>query len=166
MRGLLALLTIIILLAAFASVYAQLSETEAEQKFNQYGCTNCHTEGGAADPWDEVLDEIRAWATEYGSLDEGARHVVYFGQSGKFNSFDELISQMASNVGKSPSDISDLVQFLKNEFNEAKGTAGGSPSPSPTTGGGGGGLPTELLYAIIIFIIIIVIIVAYVMRRR
>jgi len=155
-----------ILLVGFTNIYAQLTETDAKQKFSEYGCTNCHVEGGAAAPWNEIISEIKAWASEYGSLDEGARHVVYFGQSGKFTSFDDLISQMASNVGKSPSEISDLTQFFKSIFDEAKQAAGGGAAKPPTSGPqAGGGIPSELLIAVVLAVIIIVVIALYVLRR-
>ncbi len=153
-RKLFPILLIISLLSLFlvSSVYA-LTTSEAMARYQEYGCTQCHRQGGIADPWDTVVAEIKEWAETYPSLDAAVKDKLHEG------SFADLMGEMASNVGKSRSDISDLEQFFRDTFDEAKAATGGGEAPS-------GGFDTTLLLGIVAVIVIIVIVVVVFMRRK
>ena len=115
-RILIALLGFMLALSSLASyqLHAQISENEAKQIFESIGCTSCHN-GNVADEFDEIVDDMRAWSKKYPTIDDAvANEVTYFGGQ-KFNSFDELIAQMAQNVGKTPDDpdIKKLETFFR-----------------------------------------------------
>ena len=150
-------------------VLAQLSEEEARQKFIDLGCTACHISGGAAPPWEEVLNLIDSWAAEYESIDEASKFVNYFGQEGVFNNFDELMDMMASNVGVGPEEVADLKEFFINRFNAAAGvTPPTEPGPGPEPGPEPAepeGLPLNIIIPVIVIVIVGVFIIAFFIRR-
>jgi len=156
-RKSLSIMLILSMLLIFSAAYAlALTEPEAESKFQSLGCTNCHKAGGPADEWDEVVDEIKAWATEYPDLDTAVKTELQ--SELNVNSFSELMDKMAQNAGVSSSDVSDLAEFFQDTFNEAKSAGGG--------GGTGGGFDTTMLLGIVAVIVIIVIVLVVFMRRK
>ena len=140
---LLALLIAIGIASYYSVVKAELSEEQAEQLFKNLGCTNCHN-GQEADEWDEIVEEIEdEWASEFATIDEAAsKEVNYHGQH--FDSFDDLMAEMAENVGKEPNDpdIQSLKQFFIDTFNEGKSS-------------GGGGVSTGLIAGIVIVVVVV-----------
>jgi len=117
-------------LSALLSVYAQPSENEARRAFEGLGCTSCHN-GQVASRWDEIVSHFKSWGGKYASLDEAVRaEVTYFGM--KFNSFDELMKTMATNVGRQPSDPQVVLvrDFLVSLFEAGEATP---TTPQPTT---------------------------------
>jgi len=122
-----ATLFIAIILATFATVYAQPSEDEAKAKFEALGCTGCHN-GGVAPTWDDVVAKFKEWKNKYGSLDDAVKNEVnYFGQ--KFNSYDEMMKTMAGNSAAGTPDNPDfqvIDQFLRSIF------TGGAGAPTET----------------------------------
>jgi len=93
---------------------AQISEQEAQQLFQQLGCTSCHN-GTVAPDWQGTLEIMKKVQTEYGGdIDEFARNVNYFGRTGAFNDWNELMEVMARNVGKTldDPDIQKLNEFF------------------------------------------------------
>ncbi len=123
-------LGLVILGVAAATMSAQTSEAEARQVFESVGCTNCHVEGGVAEPWDGTLQKIRSWASKYNTLDEAVQAEYTF--SGGAASFDELMTQMHQfTPTASDQDIQLLADFFKAVFQEAKGSAT-TTTPPPT----------------------------------
>ncbi|MCE4604138.1 MAG: hypothetical protein F7B20_04135 [Aeropyrum sp.] len=96
-----------IISAGFTTVYvlqAQPSEEEARAAFDQLGCVSCHNGTVAAD-WDQIVSLLSEVPDKYGGdIDAFARDIVYFGQKGAFQTWDELMAQMAVNVGVSTDD--------------------------------------------------------------
>ncbi len=84
---------------------AQISEDEAFQLFQRLGCIGCHN-GNVATSWDQILADLRSVQDKYGgSLDEFARNVEYtLNPNVKFNTWEDLKSRMAQNVGRSVDD--------------------------------------------------------------
>lgn len=105
---------------------AQVTEEEARQIFEQIGCTSCHN-GVVAPDWNGVLEVLSKAQTEYGGdIDALARDINYFGRTGAFNTWEELMQVMAQNVGKSLDDPE--IQKL-NEFYLAYMGVTGAPQP-------------------------------------
>ena len=126
----------VLLLAAIAGAAlagAQLSVDQARALFEQLGCTSCHTKGGVASSWEEILRGISDWARRYPSLDEAVRsEVEYFGGK-RFNSFDELMEFMGRNVGASAADVEKLKEFFTGYFEAARsGTGAQAGAPTAT----------------------------------
>jgi len=98
----------------------ELSVNEAKKLFQQLGCVSCHMENGVAEPFDEILKEMGELASQYnGNIDAYVKEKVeYFGGQ-KFNSFDEMMKVMQSNVGASDEDIAKLSAFFKSYFEKA-----------------------------------------------
>jgi len=127
-------------LSALLSVYAQPSESDARRAFEGLGCTSCHN-GQVAHRWDEIVSHFKSWGGKYASLDEAVRaEVTYFGGV-KFNSFDELMKTMATNVGRQPSDPQVVLvrDFLVSLFEAGRATPTTpqltTPQTPPTTPG-------------------------------
>jgi len=152
------ILSILIMSAMAIAIHAELSDSQAEQKFNQLGCTGCHN-GKTADEWDEIVEDIEEeWAEEYPTIDEAAKHVDYDLEPGvTFNSFDDLMAKMAKNVNKDPNDpdIVALKDYFKAKFDEGK--MGGGEEEEGTN--------FKLIGGIIIVIIIIVL-AAYLLKGK
>ncbi len=116
-------ITILILALVFAStsmislqLVAQPSEAEAKQIFESIGCVSCHVgqPGQPAASWDLINQFMQDWSQKYPSIDEAiANEVTYYGGK-KFQNFDELMAQMAQNVGKTPDDPE--IQKLKEYY--------------------------------------------------
>jgi len=146
------ILLIVAILGFFSITYAfALTESEAEAKFQSLGCTNCHKEGGPADDWDELVDEIKAWAKEFPDLDTAVKTELHE------DSFEDLMTEMASNAGVSKAQVEPLEDFFMNEFNEAKSAGGG---------GVAGGFNTTLLLGIVAVIVIVAIIAWFFLRKK
>ncbi len=108
---------------------AQVSEAEAKQIFENIGCVSCHV-GQPLQPaasWDLIVQFMQDWSQKYPTIDEAiANEVTYYGGQ-KFQSFDELMAQMAQNVGRSPDDpdIQKLKQFFQSFWEQ-----GGAQAPA------------------------------------
>ena len=172
------ILGILVVLAAVAgamqlyldSAEKTLTVKEARQTFEQLGCTSCHVEGGVAEPWDEMLDEIAFWARNFETLDEAVRsEVVYLGGK-KFNSFNELMEQMRKNVRASQDDIAPLTQFYLDYFEQNKATATttttGQPQ-QPAQPSGDTGMSRDVVLAVVGSALLVVIaVIAVGLKRR
>ncbi|MEB3773661.1 MAG: hypothetical protein GSR86_01880 [Desulfurococcales archaeon] len=117
------LLFITVLLVSMAyTVYSQPSEDEAKEIFTSIGCISCHS-GKPMQPaasWDLIIQFMEEWSKKYPTIDDAVRNEVTYYGGVKFNDFNELITQMARNVGKDPSDpeIQQLVAFFKSYWGE------------------------------------------------
>ncbi len=153
-----------------ASAERTLTVDEAKQAFEQLGCTSCHVEGGVAEPWDEMLDEIAFWARNFETLDEAVRsEVVYLGGK-KFNDFNELMEQMRQNVRASPDDIAPLTQFYLDYFEQSKAstttTAAGQPQ-QPAQPAGDTGVSRDVVLAVVgSALLVIIAVVAVGLRKK
>ena len=122
--ALLAVFLLLIVATGLATQYtqAQPSEEEAKQIFESLGCISCHV-GKPRQPassWDLIIQYFQDWSQKYPNIDEAIKNeVVYYGNQ-KFNSFDELMERMASNVGKDPNDpdIVKLKEFFRSFWGE------------------------------------------------
>ncbi len=96
---------------------AQLSEEEAFNLFQKLGCTACHVGNQPLAPalsWELILERLKEVPTKYGGdLDAFAQDTPYYGGR-TFSSWQELIEQMARNVGRSPDDpeIQQIFEFF------------------------------------------------------
>ncbi len=129
-------LAAIVVLVGIASIkvsQAQLSEEEARSLFEKLGCTACHVGNQPQAPalkWELILQELQKVQTEYGGdLDKFAQSIEYYGGR-KFQSWQELIQQMAANVGRSPDDpeIKQIFEF----FASYAGAAPAAPQETQT----------------------------------
>lgn len=106
------------LFSVFSSLaVAQPTAEEARSTFEKLGCVSCHN-GAIAPAWDEMVSLVREWGQKYPSLDEAVREESRVREGFRnfgyqFDSWDEMMSQMARNVGKSPDDPD---FFLVNQF--------------------------------------------------
>ncbi len=114
---------------------AQVSEAEAKQIFESIGCVSCHV-GQPLQPaasWDLIIQFMQDWSQKYPTIDEAiANEVTYYGGQ-KFQSFDELMAQMAQNVGRSPDDpdIQKLSEFFKSFWGETAQAPAGEQQEQP-----------------------------------
>ena len=140
-NGIIVAFALVIPLLAGSLLYtnSQANIDEARSVFETIGCTGCHTAGGTAPTFDNVVSMIANWSSKYNTIDDAVRNEVnYFGGQ-KFNSYEEMMKVMAGNVGKTldDPDIQLLSQFFKDVF-QGKVEA---PQPSQaTTPGNMGGL--------------------------
>ena len=128
-----AALVLYFLAAATAPASGQVTEDEARQLFQRLGCTSCHTSGGTAPPFDEVVAMIESWRGQYASIDEAvASEVVVFGQ--KYDSYDALMQAMASFTGKTLDDIRPLYDYFLQVFQgqQAQPPSGETPGATAT----------------------------------
>ena len=120
------------LAATTAPVSGQVTEDEARQLFQRLGCTSCHTAGGTAPPFDEVVAMIESWRGQYASIDEAiAAEVVVFGQ--KYDTYDALMQAMASFTGKTLDDIRPLYDYFLQVFQGQQGQPPAGETPGATT---------------------------------
>ncbi len=133
-RGLviITIIALIMVSTSFLIVSAQPSEEEAKQKFEALGCTGCHN-GGVAPTWEDVVNSIKEWKTKYGSLDEAVKNEVdFFGK--KFNTYDEMIAEMAKSSAAGTPDNPDfqvIDQYLRSLF-EGQATETGTTETTQT----------------------------------
>ncbi len=136
-RAFMLMIGLMLALSGIASyqLYAQPSEAEAKQIFESIGCVSCHVgqPGQPAASWDLIIQFMQDWSQKYPTIDDAiANEVTYYGGK-KFQSFDELMAQMAQNVGRSPDDpeIQKLKQFFQSFWGETAQAPAGEQQEQP-----------------------------------
>ena len=181
--GLMVLVTLVGLNSISVS-QAQLSEEEARSLFEKLGCTACHVGNQPLAPalkWELILEQLQRVQTEFGGdLDAFAQSIEYYGGR-KFQSWEELIQQMAANVGRSPDDpeIRQIFEFFASyagvapqETPAPAETPEETPTPAPpaeapeTPVEEARGIPFGLAIAITIVIVAVVVGAIYMVTRR
>ncbi|MCE4617483.1 MAG: hypothetical protein F7C32_02745 [Desulfurococcales archaeon] len=134
MRHILIPIMLALLIVAVTTAYtvtSQSNEQEAQQAFENAGCTACHS-------WDEVTGTITSWAQTYDNIDSAA--LTEYGKD-----FNGLMQDMRSFA---PSLTDDQYQLLHQYFLDL--FQANQPTTNETTGnetnqtsGGGGQPPTN-----------------------
>jgi cytochrome c551/c552 len=108
---------------------AQLTEEEARSLFERLGCTACHIGDQPQRPalkWELIIELLQKVPEEYGGdLDAFAQSIEYYGGR-TFESWEDLIAQMAQNVGRSPDDPE-----IRQLFDYFAAVAGAAPAQPP-----------------------------------
>ena len=179
--GLIALVALVGLNSISVS-QAQLSEEEARSLFEKLGCTACHVGNQPLAPalnWELILERLQKVQTEYGGdLDAFAQDTEYYGGR-KFQSWEELIQQMAANVGRSPDDpeIRQIFEFFASYAGVApqetpapaetpEETPTPTPPPEETPVEEARGIPFGLAIAITVVIVAVVVGAIYMVTRK
>lgn len=132
MRHIVIPILLALLIAAITPLHTALSQTseqEAQQTFDNAGCSSCHS-------WQDVTGAIASWAQEYPDIDTAA-------QSEYGKTFDGLMQDMSGWAGGlSDSDYQLLRQYFIELFqanlppaNETGGGAGNQTNQTNQTGG-------------------------------
>ncbi len=132
-----AILIVAILTAVSATVKAgpQVSEEQARSIFEER-CSTCHN-GQLRPSFDEIVDIVKKWATEYDSIDEAVKS-EYSG----YDSFKSLLDSMASFAPSiSSEEIETLYNYFLSVFESGKATQ--SPTTTTTTTPAPSTSPTE-----------------------
>ncbi len=131
-----------LLTSSILASLAQPSEAEAKATFEKLGCIACHTSGGIAPPWDEVVSIFRNAAGRYASLDDFVRSEISERVKRKLGievkSWDELFATMAQLSGKQRGDpgvrvVESYLASLLGVKAETPTPETPKPTPTPTT---------------------------------
>ncbi|MCE4617168.1 MAG: hypothetical protein F7C32_01090 [Desulfurococcales archaeon] len=162
------LVVLAIILGFFAIVgYGAATADEVRNTFTDIGCTGCHN-GQTAIAYDDLVNKVRAWGSEYGTIDEAVKEeVTYFGGQ-KFNSFDELMQTMAGNVGKTIDDpeIVQIKQFLQDQFAQGKQSPPPTNQEPATSSESEGGTNSTPFYAAVALGVLVAVVLAALFARR
>lgn len=166
LRGIIMLILLgLIMTTPTLVLLSQLSEEQARDQFNSLGCNGCHN-GAVADSWDDILMELREVPEKYnGDLDRFAQNVNYrLNPNIKFQTWQDLVNQMAENVGKSADDpgVKAVFQYFENvattpQTTTPPGHTGVTATPITEQAG-----LKELAISIVIAILLVTILIAIV----
>ena len=160
-------LLILITMAPHALGQNYMSYEEAENLFERLNCTSCHN-GQVAEEFEEVVLELAEWGEEYDSIDEAVREKVVYFNNQRFNSYDELIEQMSSNVGKSPDDpeIQKMFEWFEAVFEGKVDVPAGEAPPEGAEGGEEGAETGTNIYYLGIAALVVVVLALLLLRKR